>query len=186
MKILLIWIGLVILCFGTSGQRLVYNKQTRIYIVRHAEKEAGKDPILTAAGRNRAGDLMRRLKQEKLQRIYVTEYRRTQQTGDSLRILLHIDTVQYVADTVCDDLLRKLAAHHDLGRSILIIGHSNTIPFIIRKLGFDKYPKGNIPDNEFDNLFLISFKGNKARLTVSKYGLLSGSAVSLQPMQKLQ
>jgi phosphohistidine phosphatase SixA len=108
---------------------------TRIFIVRHAEKETGKDPLLTAAGKARSGDLMRRLQHEGIQKIYVSRTRRSQDTADSLRIQLNIDTVHYTADTLCDNLVGAIMEHRDFGKTILIIAHSNTIPQIIRKLG---------------------------------------------------
>ncbi len=77
------WVGTK-LC----AQTILPNAKTKIYIVRHAEKESGNDPQLTVAGRNRAGDLMRTLKNKHIRHIYVTQYRRTQMTGDSMRIQL--------------------------------------------------------------------------------------------------
>src|SRR5258705_13439446 len=81
---------------------------TKIFIVRHAEKETGNDPLLTPAGNKRAGDLMRALQNEGIQKIYVSQFRRTQNTGDSLRIQLKIDTVHYAADTLCDKLINTI------------------------------------------------------------------------------
>ena len=124
---------------------------------------------------------MRKLANKNIQRIYVSEYRRTQMTGDSMRIQSGIDTVHYVADTVADDLLRRIKEHGDIGKNILVIGHSNTIPYIIRKLGVKNYPKENIPDNEFDNLFLVTVKKSNAKLVRSKYGALSGVSAGMQP-----
>lgn len=152
---------------------------TRIYIVRHAEKETGSDPVLTAAGRQRAGDLMCRLRHEQIQAAYVTQYLRTQMTADSMRIQLHIDTLHYVADTLCDDLLNRIRAHHYTGMTILIVGHSNTIPKIIRKLGVSDYPQANIPDAEFDNLFLVRYKKHRAWVKRSKYGAPSQSSAPM-------
>ena len=151
----------------------------KIYIVRHAEKEFGIDPVLTAAGRKRAGDLMRRLKNENIQAIFVTQYLRTQMTADSMRMLLHIDTLHYLADTVCNGLLNKITDHH-FSKAILIIGHSNTIPKIIRKLGVSNYPQANIPDNEFDNLFLLRYKNHHVRMKKIKYGSLSQASAAMQ------
>lgn len=156
---------------------------TKIFIVRHAEKESGKDPVLTPAGYARAGDLLRALKNESVQKIYVSQYRRTQMTGDSLRIQLGIDTVHYTADTVCDDLVNTIMQHRDFGKTILIIAHSNTVPKIIRKLGVLDYPQADIPDDEFDNLFVVTYKNQKARVKQLKYGARSGSSAKMQGLQ---
>lgn len=153
---------------------------TKIYIVRHAEKEAGKDPLLTPAGNARAGDLMRTLQNEAIQKIYVSQYRRTQNTADSLKIQLKIETVQYSADTLCDDLINTIMANSDFGKTILIIAHSNTIPQIIRKLGVVDYPYGDIPEGEYDNLFMITYRKEKARLKTIKFGAKSGASAAMQ------
>lgn len=154
--------------------------ETKIYIVRHAEKEVGKDPLLTSDGNKRAGDLMRTLQDKGIEKIYVSQFRRTQNTGDSLRLQSNIDTVHYLADTLCDNLVNNIMSHSDFGKSILVIGHSNTIPQIIRKFGVADYPYGDIPDQEYDNLFLITYRKGKARLQRMKYGAASGASAAMQ------
>lgn len=151
-----------------------------MYLVRHAEKGPGEDPLLSDAGNKRAGDLVKTLKNEKICHIYVTEYKRTQNTGDSVRLQLSIDTVHYLSDTSCTDLINKLIANKDVNNPILIIGHSNTISQIIRKLGLPDYPKDNIPANEFDNLFLLTFKNAQASLKSMKYGAASKNSATIQ------
>ncbi len=153
---------------------------TKIFIVRHAEKEVGKDPALTQVGFTRAGDLLRALNSEGIQKIYVSQYRRTQMTGDSLRIQMGVDTVHYSADTVCDHLVNSILEHRDFGKTILIIGHSNTLPKIIRKLGVLDYPQNDIPDNEFDNLYMITYKNGKAKVKKMKYGEKSGVSATMK------
>ena len=104
---------------------------TKIFIVRHAEKETGKDPVLTAAGNIRAGDLMRILKNESVQKIYVSRYNRTQMTGDSMRIQLGIDTVHYTADTLCDALINTIMEHRDFGKTIFISYQKQIIKLVV-------------------------------------------------------
>ena len=178
MKYLLIFFAVLAIANTSNAQQ--EPAETKIYIVRHAEKEAGNDPVLTAAGNNRAGDLMRALQNEGIQKIYVSQYRRTQKTSDSLRLQLKIDTVHYAADTLCDNLINSIMEHGDFGKTILIIAHSNTIPQIIRKFGVKDYPYGDIPDNVFDNLFVITYKKEKAKLKKMKYGAKSGVSAAMQ------
>ena len=151
-------------------------KHSKIYIVRHAEKLSGDDPLLTEDGKKRAGDLMRQLKNKNINRIYVSEFKRTQNTGDSLRLQLGIDTVQVNADTSCASLFDAVAQHKDWNKSILIITHSNIIQKIIYKLGITDFPQENIPANEFDNLYIVSMKNKKAVLKHLKYGKPSGAS----------
>ncbi|MEO5890383.1 MAG: histidine phosphatase family protein [Ferruginibacter sp.] len=162
------------------AQQVNFGNKATVYLVRHAEKGQGKDPVLTIEGNKRAGDLMRLLKNKKIARIYVTEFKRTQNTGDSLRIQLDIDTVHYAADSSqANVLLDKIKANGDTNRSILIIGHSNTVPHLIRALGLPVFPFGDLPDNEFDNIFVLKFKDGKASVKKTKYGSLSTGAAIL-------
>lgn len=175
---------LAVIAFQNAAFAQQEQAVTKIFIVRHAEKirdkEAGNDPLLTAGGNLRAGDLMRTLLNEGIQKIYVSQYKRTQNTADSMRIQLKIDTVHYVADTLCDNLINAIMEHSDFGKSILIIAHSNTVPHIIRKFGVTDFPYGDLPDDEFDNLFLVTYKKEKAKLKKMKYGARSGASAAMQ------
>ena len=178
MKYLLIFLSVVGFQYRVTAQQEPV--ATRIFIVRHGEKETGNDPLLTPAGNKRAGDLARALQNEGIQKIYVSKTRRSQNTADSLRIQSRIDTVHYVADTLCDKLINAIMEHSDFGKTILIVAHSNTIPQIIRKFGVKDYPYGDIPDNDFDDLFLITYKKGKAKLKAMKYGARSGVSAPMK------
>ena len=178
MKYLLIFLAAI--AFKNTAFAQPEPAVTKIFIIRHAEKETGKDPALTPAGNTRAGDLMRALQNEGIQKIYVSQFKRTQNTADSMRIQSGINTVQYSADTLCDKLINSIMENGDFGKTILIIAHSNTIPQIIRKFGVTDYPYGDIPDNEFDNLFVITYKKEKAKLKKMKYGAKSGVSAAMQ------
>lgn len=159
--------------FTASAQVAVTDTSTRIYIVRHAEKEQGKDPVLTPAGLRRAGDLARVMQDKRIQRIYVTQYLRTQMTADSVRILLGVDTVHYLADTTGEDLIRQIGLHNDWGKPILVVGHSNTILRIARRFGVKLEGSADVPDYEFDNLLYLRFKNGKPIFVNWKYGVFS-------------
>lgn len=156
-------------CLNAQSQPAIGNK-TNIYIVRHAEKQAGEDPLLTPEGNIRAGDLMRTLKNKRIKRIYVSQFKRTQQTADSMFLQLGIDTVLYNADVSCTDLFNTIEKNHDWNKHILIISHSNIMQKIILKLGVTDFPQQNIHANEFDNLYLVRFKHKQPFLQQSKYG----------------
>ena len=54
------------------------------------------------------------------------------------------------------------------GQAVLVSGHSNTIPAIIKELGVTEEVK--IADRDYDNLFVVTIEGGKARLTRLHYG----------------
>jgi 2,3-bisphosphoglycerate-dependent phosphoglycerate mutase len=165
---------------GIAQTTLPLGKHSNIYIVRHGEKLNGDDPLLTDEGNKRAGDLMRQLKNKKISRIYVSEFKRTQNTGDSLRLQLGIDTVQINADTSCASLFAAITQHNDWNKSILIISHSNIMQKIIYKLGITDFPQEYIPAAEFDNLYIVSLKKKKAVLKQLKYGKPSASSAVMK------
>lgn len=162
------------------------NKKYTFYIVRHAEKDTGNNPAISAAGMKRAGDLFRVLKKKKIDLVLVSQYRRTGMTGDSVRIYKKIDTVQYVADANGELLFKKINSLPGNIKNILIIGHSNTLPSIIRKAGVQGFTKKEIPDYEYDNLFIVKINKGKAFLKSRKYGTVSVKPVKTKEMNVLQ
>jgi broad specificity phosphatase PhoE len=136
-----------------SGQQLVY-------LVRHAERadqaapggqmQAQTDPLLSAAGEARANKLAAMLKDAGITAIFATEYHRTQDTAQPLAAALGMEAVPNPArDT--DGLVARLRAEH-AGGVVLLVGHSNTVPAIIKALGG---PDVTIGDMEYDNLFIF-------------------------------
>jgi broad specificity phosphatase PhoE len=125
--------------------------QSTIFIVRHAEKadSGGSDPDLTEAGRGRALSLANMLKDSGISAIYTTELKRTQQTAAPLALLLHLDPAIIPAKetAVLVDKLRAAAGN------ILVVGHGNTIPDLIKAFGITT--PINIAENDYDNLFVL-------------------------------
>lgn len=149
-----------------------------IYVVRHAEKAAGNNPPLSEAGHQRAGDLFRTLRGAGIQQIYVSQYLRSAQTADSLRIYLGIDTIQYIADDSGEGLMQAIQARGGKACTILVVGHSNTIPTIIKRLGKRNPLEASIPDEQYDQLYFL----NRTRKTVIMQRRAFGKASQvLQP-----
>jgi phosphohistidine phosphatase SixA len=132
--------------------------QDVIFVVRHAERaDAGgttmmaTDPELSDVGRTRAQSLATSLKDAGITAIFVTEYKRTQQTAEPLAKMLGIQpTVVNAKDA--QGLIEKVKAV--TGRA-LIVGHSNTVPDILARLGVQDPPK--LADSDYDNLFMVGF-----------------------------
>ncbi len=162
------------------------NYRRTFYIVRHAEKDTGNNPAISASGKMRAADLFRKLKNKQIDLIMVTNYRRTGMTGDSLRLYKKIDTMHYVADVTGEMFFKKLSTLPARYKNILVIGHSNTLSGIIRQVGIKNYALKDIPDNEYDNLFVVKIKKGRPILQTRKYGLPSLPATNSVPVKILQ
>ena len=109
-----------------------------VLLVRHAEKAKtpADDPTLTPEGKARAKTLAHVCRQAGVQTIYATSYQRTQLTAKPLAAALGLDVnVKKNAKTLLADIKKKPD-----GQVILVVGHSNTLPEIIKKLGGERVP----------------------------------------------
>ena len=145
---------------------------TVIIVVRHAEKSTDdpKDPNLSEPGNARANKLAIVLKDANLKAVYATQYKRTQQTAlaaatqNGLSVQVRAATKEN-AKTYVDDLLKGIQKKHR-GETVLIVGHSNTVPEIIKHMtGQDIAAIG---ENEFDRLYVITL-GKKPRMLSVSY-----------------
>jgi 2,3-bisphosphoglycerate-dependent phosphoglycerate mutase len=133
--------------------------QSSVFLVRHAERAdsgtaaatmTGADPDLSGAGRLRAEALAKMLKDAKITAIYTTEYKRTKQTAEPLATMLGV-LVTAVPSKDVTALAQKLKT---ATANVLVVGHSNTVPEIIKALGVAE-PVA-IGENDFDNLLIVS------------------------------
>ena len=158
-------IGLL-LVLGASNTAVA---DTTIYLVRHAEKaRTGKEhgnPELTTAGKHRAADLARVLRSVNLSAIYTTDYKRARSTAAPVSELKNTPVIVY--DNL-DGLARKLLEKYP-NQKVLVVGHSNTIPDLIQRLGVKG--KLSIEPYDYDDLFVALIKpdGN-AQLEHLHYG----------------
>lgn len=152
----------------------------KFYVVRHAEKatpsdtvamSTPNDPPLSPAGKVRAIELREELKSQKIMNIYSTNTIRTINTAKPLSEIRGLQIELYNTRDSLDHLIEKLKAVKK-GNS-LIVGHSNTVDDIVNKLcGEIKLPK-DLPDSEYDNLYLIIKKGKKMKFENKTFGTLT-------------
>ena len=64
-----------------------------------------------------------------------------------------------------DGIVAKVKEH--AGRTVLVVGHSNTVPLIVRALGGPDV--GAIADSEYADMFTLVIDGDKVRLVRSRY-----------------
>jgi phosphohistidine phosphatase SixA len=145
--------------------------QTTIFVVRHAERaeqvEGGAmmmtDPDLSAAGQARAESLAAMLKDAGIKTIFVTQYKRTQQTAAPLARALGV-TPEQVGSRDVDALAQKL---REASCSSLVVGHSNSVPNLLKALGTGTSVE--IAKTEYDNLFIVTLGGDKATVARLRY-----------------
>lgn len=138
-----------------------------VALVRHAEKLDGDDPALSPDGRARAEALAHTLSSWDVEAIYVSQFRRTRETAGPL------SEAQGVApETVDARDVSGLAARIREGsaRRVVVIGHSNTVPAMVRALGAGE--PGDIAEDTYDDLYVVTLPGGEGtpRLVHLKYG----------------
>ncbi len=144
-----------ILCFSIGWLLLIAaHAAPVIFIVRHAEKATtgGNDPHLSNAGQKRAEALARILRDSQIAGVFVTEFKRTQETAAPTAKAAQLSpTVISATDT--NALVEKL---HALDGNALVVGHGNTIPNLLRTLGIPG--QLSIPDDDYSEIFVVSLR----------------------------
>ena len=153
---------------------------TTVFLVRHAERadEPRQDPPLTEKGTARSQELARLLSNAGIKAIYTSQFARTKLTGEplakqlgitptALSLKLNPSNPRQIAEESTKETVDKILSH--AGGSVLVIGHSNSIPDVIKMLGADVTP--TIDEKQFDNLFIVTvYAKGKAKVTHLKYG----------------
>jgi len=163
---------------AAHGAPALSGAETVVVVVRHAERadEPGAredDPDLSASGHARAEALAKALADARIGVIYTTERRRTVQTAEPVarRFGLSIrdgtiearDGAGYGAE-----LLARLRTEHR-GETVLVVGHSNTVPGIVGALSGYDIPE--IDDAEYDRVYIVVLADEApARLFRTRFG----------------
>ena len=144
------------------------------FVVRHAEKQAAQasetmmsnNPPLSETGKQRAESLKELLQSEKIGHIFSTNTVRTLSTAEPVKNYFNLETEIYEAKPDDAFIARLLS----LDKNVLIVGHSNTVDDIVNKLCGSVKISGDLPDAAYDNLFVITKKGNTITFENRKYG----------------
>lgn len=133
------------------------------YLIRHAEKvrtdPKNEDPKLNEDGMARAKTWEAYFKPIQIDEIYTTDFLRTKQTVSNIAKQKKMSPQIYNQNTIySDEFLRKTN-----GKSVLIVGHSNTIPFLVNKLiNEEKYI--DMDDGDNSTLFKVTIDGEEKKV----------------------
>ena len=145
-----------------------------VVVVRHAEKDDDDklDPSLAGNGEVRAQALAATLAGAGLDRAIATQFRRTRDTAAPAAAAAGIDVeVREIngdnAATYASDLAADLRAM-PAGSTVLVVGHSNTVPGIVEALS-GQAPEA-MPETEYDRYTLVLLDADgSARVITSRY-----------------
>ncbi|WP_378187235.1 histidine phosphatase family protein [Aquimarina sp. W85] len=134
------------------------NTATTTYIfIRHAEKDlsnpSNSNPALTNKGKERAiqwSKIIDSLTNSNVSLIYSTDYDRTLATAKPIAEKFNLKIQHYKPNKLYSKSFRDKSK----GKTVVVVGHSNTTPIFINKIiGAEKYK--DIADDEYGKLFEI-------------------------------
>jgi broad specificity phosphatase PhoE len=165
-------LGLVLVAASAATLIAQSTRATTVILVRHAEKaaEPADDPPLTSAGETRARDLWAAIKDAGVTAVITTQFARTRATAQPTVSATHVTPEIIRAGGAAHpkevaDAVRKHAGH-----TVLVVGHSNTVPAIIEALGAARQTP--ICDPEYDNLYVVTIAPDgKAGVVRAKFGV---------------
>ncbi len=183
MKTKTIIVSALLLIFAVFCQTVVAQEEFKpitVFLVRHAEREdePRQDPPLKKEGVARSQELARLLGSAGVKAIFTSQFARTKQTAESLATKLGLTPVSFtlksnpanprqIAAESTAEVTNKILER--AGQSVLVIGHSNSIPDVIKMLGGDMVP--TIDERKFDDLFIVTvYAKGKAKVVQLKYG----------------
>lgn len=155
-----IWLSalLAIVVLAVLAGFLASMTTTTVVLVRHAEKELGtiEDAPLTPQGEQRAQLLARMFGERdgpgRISAVFASDTRRAQRTATPLADRLGLKVTTTKGND--DQIIRHIRGEFR-GKSVLIVGHSNTVPELVRRLTHAKdIPE--IPDAEYGTIYVVT------------------------------
>ncbi len=156
----------------------VQAQQTTIVLVRHAERadppeKPEADPTLSVAGVKRAERLAEYLRNAGVTAIYSTPYKRTRETALPLAKTLGINVTETPAPSgmAAAQFAKQLADRilsENKGKTVLVVGHSNTIPPTVAALGAPPVPA--MGDGDYGDMYIVQVSADgKATVIRAKH-----------------
>lgn len=158
MKSMQIIKGIASLVFLFFGWSIAAAQTTTVWIVRHAEKDTAfatrANPDLNAMGKQRALDLAAYLKNAPIAVVYSTDTKRTRQTAAHFTAPIEIYNPRNLAELPTQFMATAK------GKTILLVGHSNTVLETIEALGGQR-PVKALSDDDYDYIFKVELESNQ-------------------------
>ena len=159
MRHLLILTFTILFALPSFSQDDKASETTTYYFIRHAEKNRGdandKNPHLIQIGILRAAKWSLVFENVKFDAVYSTDYNRTKETAQPTAEKNGLDVTIYDPRQLNSDEFIT----NTKGKTILVVGHSNTTPmFVNAVLGKKKHD--NIDDSNNANLYIVTIASN--------------------------
>ncbi|HEX8063720.1 MAG TPA: phosphoglycerate mutase family protein [Allosphingosinicella sp.] len=145
-------------CATDGGQRAAPSW----YVMRHLQKAEGTDPPLSAEGIRNAERLATWFGRDRPTAIYVSTTRRARETAAPLAAKLGVAMKDYdPRDT--PGLVARVKAEPG---TVLVVGHSNTVPEMVAQLGGAR--PADLAETDYGDIFKVGRDGTVARLRLER------------------
>ncbi|MDX2262778.1 MAG: histidine phosphatase family protein [Gemmatimonadales bacterium] len=145
-----------------------------VIVVRHAEKaaEPANNPGLSPAGVARAAAIDSAVADAKVTAILVTPYLRNSETAAPVARRFGLTPIVVPISGGAGGVQLHAAAMaakaRELGGTVLVVGHSNTVGAVVEALGGPKV--GNLPETEYTLMWTVVVDGGGVRVVRSRVG----------------
>lgn len=129
-----------------------------VYVMRHLQKAEGQDPALSADGALAAGRLASWFAEDRPTAIYASATRRARETAAPLAARLGL-TVKGYDPRDTPGLVARVKAE---AGTVLVVGHSNTVPEIVAQLGGAR--PADLAETDYGDIFRVRRDGSVERL----------------------
>jgi 2,3-bisphosphoglycerate-dependent phosphoglycerate mutase len=152
----------------TKAEAQKKSRVTTVILLRHAEKqiiEGNDNPPLSPAGIERSQRLQSTFPNVVPDIFYSTPFIRTQETLKPWATALNKEIKTYDSGKLLEfseELLKQQ------GKTIVVVGHSNTIPQLVNLLIHnEKYRQ--LPDDEYGTIYIVTIKRGNGKEKIIKY-----------------
>ncbi|GAA4355072.1 histidine phosphatase family protein [Kangiella marina] len=139
-----------------------------VFVLRHLQKQddGTKDPSLNEVGQQQAQQLSTMKALSTVNHGFYTPYKRTYET------LQYVDVEKSIYDpTKPEELIQRIKDKH-CGETVVVVGHSNTVPSIITALGgsfgvtyagkpLKKEPTVYLSEQDYGSIFRVTYHNER-------------------------
>lgn len=132
--------------------------EPHFFVTRHLQKDAGQDPGLTAEGQRCAQALAAMLRGRGVRAIFASTTRRGRETAAPAAATLGLAAQDYAPADIAGVAARVQATEG----SVLVVGHSNTVPDIVERLGGTR--PGPIDESRYAEVWQVARSGGATQM----------------------
>jgi len=137
-----------------------------VILVRHAHKGTSatdpRDPPLDGVGVEQARLLARMMRDAGIDRVIVSNFRRTRETAAPVAAMNPgvpvNESGDFDASTTSAEIAAMIRAAASAGRSVLVVAHSNQIPGILDELGGWGVPV--LAESDYSFVFIVTLRAD--------------------------